>query len=302
MAFFCLYHDSLNLLFRAVADAVISYGRENDFLPSVTEVLHTFGSKLEFHPHIHMLLSEGGIGNDSNFDFSIWKECRFFPHKVLKARFKYNLTKSLRAFAAQKAKEKLLNIPSELKQIWQRKLKCRDFYTVTKELYKVIWYVYIGEKLDNASFVARYIGRYAKRPCISETKILDYSFEKQIVRFSYHDKVTNTKQELTLSVDEFLKRLIRHIPDKNFKMIRYYGLSANAVKNKLIPILLPLIAALYTVAKIVYEPKPKTWRERITESTGNDPLVCPYCKNEMSLVSITAKTRAGPLKTYYLFQ
>lgn len=297
-----MYRESLNLLFRAAAETIVSYGRKNDFLPSVTEVMHTFGSKLEFHPHIHMLLSEGGIGDNPNFDFSVWKECRFFPHLVLKERFKYNLIKSLRSFAKQKAKEKLLNIPAELKQIWQKKLKCRDFFSVTKELYKVIWYVHIGEKLDNASFVTRYIGRYAKRPCISETKILDYSFEKQIVKFLYHDKVTNTKQELTLSVDEFLKRLIRHIPDKNFRMIRYYGLCANAVKNKLIPILLPLIAALYTVAKIVYEPKQKTWRERITESTGTDPLVCPYCKNEMSLVSITCKSRAGPLKTYFLFR
>jgi hypothetical protein len=278
----------------------MSWCREQGFTPGITEVLHTFGSVLDFHPHIHMLLSEGGIGEDDNFDFAVWKECCFFPERVLKERFKYFLIKSLRGFAAQKVKEKAFNIPNELKELWQRKLKCRDFYTTTKMLCKIIWYVHIGEKLHNANFTTRYIGRYAKRPCLSETKILYYNFEEQVVKFSYHDKITNTEQLLTLSVEEFLGRLIRHIPEKNFRMIRYYGIYANAVRNKLIPILIPQIAALYTMAELTYEPK-KTWRELITASTGIDPLVCPNCNVQMDLVSITYRTRDGPLKTVYLF-
>jgi Putative transposase len=258
--------------------------------------LHTFGGTLNFHPHIHTLSSGGGMGENDNFDFSVWQECGFFPEKVLKERFKYFLIKSLRGFVAKKMKEKIFNIPREVKEIWQRKLKCRDFYDVTVSLYKIIWYVYIGEKLDNAVYTTRYIGRYAKRPCLSETKILYYNFDEQIVRFSYHDKITNTEQCLNLSVEEFISRLIRHIPEKNFRMIRYYGIYANAVRNKLIPILIPQIAALYTIANLVFKPK-KTWRELVLESTGVDPLVCPNCKVQMNLTSITYKTRAGPFKT-----
>lgn len=247
-----------------------------------------------------MLLTEGGIGDDKNFDFSIWRECDYFPHEVLKERFKYFLIKSLRAFAAQKAKKKIFNIPNELKELWQRKLKCRDFYTATVMLYKIIWYVHIGERLDNAVFTVRYIGRYAKRPCLSETKILYYNFEERIVRFGYHDKITDTDKIETVSVEEFLIRLIRHIPEKNFRMIRYYGLYANAVRNKLLPILIPQIAALYTTAELTYEPK-KTWRELMVESTGVDPLVCPNCNVRMDLTSVTYKTRDGPMKTVFIF-
>lgn len=67
-----------------------------------------------------------------------------------------------------------------------------------------------------------YIGRYAKRPCLSETNIVYYSYEKQLVSFVYKDKITRTEKTETVSVDEFLKRLIRHIPEKNFRMIRHY--------------------------------------------------------------------------------
>lgn len=251
-----------------------------------------------------MILSEGGLGDNDRFDFSVWQECGFFPERVLKERFKYFLIKSLRGFAAQKAKEKLFNIPNELKDLWQRKLKCRDFYTATVRLYKLIWYIHIGEKLDNASFTARYIGRYAKRPCLSEAKILYYSFEKQIITIAYHDKITNTNKQITLPVDEFIKRLIRHIPEKNFRMIRYYGIYANRVRTAAIKFLSIQIIALFGIAKILYAPEQqaKTWRERMLASTGIDPLICPNCRIEMERISVTYPSRAGPLKTVYFFR
>lgn len=277
---------------------------EQRFIPGIVEVLHTFGSTLEFHPHIHMILSEGGLGDNDNFDFSVWQEHGFFPERVLKERFKYFLIKSLRGFAAQKAKEKIFNIPNEIKDLWQRKTGWRDFFKVTQALYKIIWYVYIGEKLSNAHFTTRYIGRYAKRPCLSEAKILYYNFEEQIVKILYHDKITNTEKQIALSVDEFIKRLIRHIPEKNFRMIRYYGIYANRVRTAATKFLSIQIMALFGIAKILYAPEKqaKTWRERVFESTGIDPLICPNCKIEMERISVTYPTRAGPLKTVYFFR
>jgi hypothetical protein len=270
--------------------------------------MHTFGSTLEFHPHIHMLLSEGGLENtcddsDGGLDFSVWQECGFFPEKVLKERFKYFLIKSLREFAAQKVKKKIFNIPNELKDLWQRKTGWRDFYRMTQEIYKMIWYVHIGEKLPNACFTTRYIGRYAKRPCLSEAKILYYSFEEQIVTILYRDKHTNTDKQITLAVEEFIKRLIRHIPEKNFRMIRYYGIYANRIRTDIIKFLSFQITALFGMAKILYGPEKeaKTWRERVIASTGTDPLICPNCKIEMDRISVTYPTRAGPLKTVFFY-
>jgi len=258
--------------------------------------MHTFGAKLDFHPHIHILLTLGGSATDDNFDFDVWKDCSFFPEKVLKTEFKRLLLKSLRKMA----KEKLLSIPLIIKQQWWEKFNVSNFYLVSQKLWNIIWYVYIGEKLDNAVYTTRYIGRYAKRPSISETKIDFYCKEKQVVTFTYKDKLSKTDKQLTLSVDEFIGRLVRHIPEKNFRMIRYYGLYANAVKNKLIPILSYQIFILYGYAKLVFSPN--NWRERMKRLTGADPLLCPNCNVQMKLTEIGYRARDGTFKKYAISQ
>lgn len=280
------------MLFKAANQSVLSWTKEEGFLPGIVEVMHTFGSNLEFHPHIHMLLSEGGLSEDNNFDFRVWRRCGFFPEKILKERFKYYLVKYLREWAKKKVK---LIIPNFIRNIWKKKWGCENLFGLTVALYKIIWYVNIGEKLDNASFTTRYIGRYAKRPAISETKILYYSFEEQIVKFSYKDKITKTFKTETISVEEFMGRLIRHIPEKNFRMIRYYGIYANAVKNKLREVLEDQIGYLFGKTKLLFEPK--TWRKRILELLGKDPLICPNCKALMKLKEIAYRARDGTLKS-----
>jgi len=297
--FFAYWRESLNFLFQSANKAVASWCQEQGFVPAIVLVLHTFGSTLNFHPHIHMLLTEGGLGDDCQFDFGIWKENSFFPERVLKERFKYYLIRLLRHFAEQKVRDGLFSVPETLKRLWQRKLKCRDFYTATVRLYRLIWYVHIGERLDNARFTTRYIGRYAKRPCISETKILYYSLKEQVIVFSYRDKMAKVEKQERLSVEEFIKRLIRHIPEKNFRMIRYYGLYANRIRTETVKFLMPQIIALFSIARLTFASKtqPRNWRERILALTGKDPLLCPNCKLEMNLIAITYKSRDGPLKT-----
>ena len=273
---------------------------KESLVPGVCAVLHTFGGKLDFHPHIHILLTLGGLSSDDNFDFNIWKDCSFFPEKVLKTEFKRLLLKSLRHLA----KEKLLSVPDFLKKLWWQKHKVNNFYHLSQKLWDVIWYVFIGEKLDNAEYTAKYIGRYAKRPCLSETKIDNYDKEKQTVAFTYKDKIAKADKQITLSVEEFIGRLIRHIPEKNFRMIRYYGLYANAVKNKLLPILFYQISVLYGVARLEFAPsnQPSNWRHRITKLTGSDPLICPDCKVRMKLVEMAYRARDGTLKKYSICQ
>lgn len=250
--------------------------------------MHTFGGKLNFHVHLHVLLTLGGLSD------GLWKDNYFFPEKILKTEFKRLLLKYLR----QLAKEKLLVLPSELKKMWQIKHRVSDFYHLSQKLWDIIWYVYIGEKLDNAQYTARYIGRYAKRPCLSETKITNYDKIKGTVTFTYKDKISQTDEQLTLTVEEFIIRIIRHIPEKNFRMIRYYGLYANAVKNKLLPTLSYQITSLFGMAKLTFSPneQPDNWRERIIALTGNDPLFCSNCKVQMKLTEIGYRARDGTFR------
>lgn len=289
--FFAANRKCLDLLFKAVNETISSWCEKEGFKPGFTMVMHTFGSVLEFHPHLHILLAEGGI----NLNSDVWKDCKFFPHQAFKARFKYHLIKYLREWS----KKKLLSVPDSLRKIWQRKLGVRNFFSVSVQLYKVIWYVHIGERLRNANFTVGYIGRYAKRPCLSEAKIVDYSFDRQIVSFVYKDKVSKTVKRETISVEEFIGRLIRHIPEKNFRMIRHCGFYANCVKGRLLAMLKYQISQLFGSASFVFSPnnQPCNWRERMTKSTGDDPLVCPHCKIEMKLVEIGYRIRDGTLKT-----
>jgi hypothetical protein len=258
--------------------------------------MHTFGAKLAFDPHIHMLVTEGGLKNGFG-----WSSCSYFPHQALKSRFRTLLIKKLR----NAAKEKILSVPLELKNIWRNKFNFfGNFFSLTQKLYSVIWYVHIGEKLDNAYYTVRYIGRYAKRPSISETRILYYNFEKQIVKFQYHDKHTNTKKIAISSVEEFISRLIRHIPEKNFRMIRYCGLYANCVKNEYISLLSYQIIELFGIANLQFDnniaSQPKNWRERIIKSTGKDPLSCAKCGSPMEPVKIVCRIRDGTFKTFFI--
>jgi hypothetical protein len=277
----------------------MSWCSEQGFIPGIVSVMHTFGAVLDFHPHIHILLTEGGINDNENFDFLVWKECNFFPEKVLKERFKYYLIKYLREWATGND----YYVPLAIRREWTDKQGCNNLYSLTQKLYDITWYVHIGEKLENAEFTTKYIGRYAKRPCISEANIVNYDREKKTVSFRYKDKHTNTDKIEIIAVSEFIGRLIRHIPEKNFRMIRYYGIYANCVKNSFWDLLVYQIAKLFTVAKLVFAPKKilNNWRDRIADSTGHDPLICKKCNVQMKLTEIGYRTRDGTFKIYPIF-
>lgn len=295
--FFAANRECLNLLFKAVSKTILSWCNEQGLLTGFIAVMHTFGSVLNFHPHIHILWTEGGLESGNK----VWRNCKYLPHQMLKGRFKYYLIHYLRHWAKKQAiagKKHVLPLP--VKQLWLKKFKSYNLLSVSKRLYEnhQWWYVWIGEKLARAQFAIRYIGRYAQRPCISEAKILYYSFERQIVGFIYQDKISQTAKVSTVSVEEFIGRLVRHIPEKNFRTIRYYGFYANRTKSQVMEILAYQAQRLFDLAKLLSNPVDKlnSWRERIIQLTGDDPLICPNCKVQMVLVEIGYRSRDGPLK------
>nr|WP_308222874.1 transposase [Metabacillus halosaccharovorans] len=82
----------------------------------------------------------------------------------------------------------------------------------------------------NVKVLLKYIGRYIRRPAISLGRIEEY--DGQFVTFKYIDKIDGKEKRETLTVEEFIGRLIRHIPDENFKTIRYYGVYSRRTKKK----------------------------------------------------------------------
>lgn len=262
------------------------------FIPGIVLVLHTFGSKLNFNCHIHVLITLGGLSTKTNR----FESNEFIPANALKQRFKTILLSRLRNEFAYNN----VMVPGYVKNEWRKKFKTDIFFNVQNHLWNSNWYLYIGEKLDNVDLTVGYIGRYAKRPSLAETRITYYSKSNNIVKFTYQDKITGEDKIATCSINSFIGLLVRHIPEKHFHMIRYYGMYANARKNKIFKLISNQIIALFGIANLLFEcvrNRAKTWRMRILEQTGIDPLKCPRCKITMCLTEIHYRIRDGTMKT-----
>ena len=278
-----------------MADAIIYWTGEKKFLPGIVTVLHTFGSQLNFNCHIHVLYTLGGLDGSNT-----WKSHEFIPALALKAIFKSRLLHYLRS----EFKNGNVIVPDFVKNEWMNKFGSSLFFNVQNELFKNDWYLYVGEKLDNVVLTVGYIGRYAKRPAISETRITYYSKSENIVKFEYRDKVTKEFKILSVSVLDFIGLLVRHIPEKHFHMIRYHGMYANARKNKIFQIISQQIIALFGMANLIFEfslNRAKTWRQRMINQTGVDPLKCRKCNHYMYLSQITYRIRDGTKKVINFF-
>lgn len=281
----------LKILFKSVSQAILDWAETEHFRPGIVTVMHTFGSDLKFNCHIHALYTLGGPDTETGD----WKNREYLCAQAIKSRFKTIFLACLR-----QARHELV-IPPEVKIIWLDKFGTTKLYEVQNQLWKMNWYNWVGEKLDNAKFTTKYIGRYAKRPCLSEAKIKYYNKEEFIVIFEYKDKITKQIVQTEIDPISLIGLLARHIPDKNFHMIRYYGTYANPCRNKIFKQIAQRLIVLYGLARLLFGPRQKTWRERIREMTGVDPLKCRKCDTIMLLTTITYRARDGTLKTISFF-
>ena len=207
--FFLKDRSLLNCLFSAVSQ-VISYmfhsmNKSMKFTPGYILVLHTFGRDLKWNPHIHCLLSEGGVADNGK-----WRNVTHFNYTYLRNAFRTVLLNEL---------EKYIDDPS-FKRI---KAACYQEH-------KQGFYVYAKPNKCKPNIVIKYIGRYLGRPVIATSRIDKYDGDS--VTFHYNRHEDDKYVEETIPALEFIERLIRHIPEKHFKMIRYYGVYARHKKHR----------------------------------------------------------------------
>jgi hypothetical protein len=124
---------------------------------------------------------------------------------------------------------------------------------------------------------------------MAQSRIKDYDGE--YVTFEYENKRTKERELTTFSAEAFLALLIRHIPDKHFRQIRYGGIYSTRSRGR-------DLASARACLKLEQgkSPVPVTWRERRRRENGLDPLVCPRCGAELVLVKVAYRSRDGPLK------
>jgi hypothetical protein len=236
----------LNACFRATADTLLSFCREQGFEPALTEVLHTFGSDLKRHIHFRVILSSGGLAlkekqkrytrikkKNGKVKKRViiqnnprWIIHNKFPYRMLHKRFQALLIKELKA-----AVHKHMNEDPDL-QVFSDPNVEKYFFDDLKELYNNGFYVHISKERVDSKKCLEYIARYAKRPPMSEIRIKHYDGKQ--VTFEYKDYHDPNRSIVTDTVDAiiFLRRLVRHIPPHYFNVIRHYGIIASRVKSK----------------------------------------------------------------------
>ena len=270
---------SLSLLFRAATAALTQWARDvHGMRLGIVLVLHTFGSDLKWHPHLHLLVTEGGLSLDGDRWVRPYGDGWLMAHEALKAMWRFHVIRALRE--AHRAGE--LRFPENAAFL----ADYPRFNALLRRLYQTTWYAHIGASLRDPGFTLRYIGRYTKRAVLAEYRITHYDPERGTVRFAFQDYAEGGKTSFkTLPVLAFLGRLIRHIPDKHFKTVRYAGIFAPRWREH-------YLAHARTALQQPAPQEPETppvsllgWKER-RQAQGQDPLLCPTCRIPMDFVRL----------------
>jgi phage gp36-like protein len=186
--------------------------KEHGVRAGVIAVLHTYGEKKNLHVHVHMIVSWGGE-RVSDGKLKVINN-PYVKYEVLKERFKNQFIKTLTK----------LHKNTELVH---RFATPKDFADFISKLDTHKWILHFEDPMKIPTQVITYIARYSKRACISEYKILDISDDHITFRYKdYKEKDENGKaveKELHLHYQDFIPRLLQHVPLPYFRLVRYYG-------------------------------------------------------------------------------
>lgn len=276
------------LLFKAVSETLIELSADPKRLGAeigFIAVLHTWGQNLMDHPHIHAIVTGGGLSPGGR----TWKSSRadFFIHvKALSNLFRGKFLAYLKALRAQ---DKLI-YPGAVCHLAQP----AAFNALLGELYGKDWVVYCKPPFKRPEDVIEYLGRYTHRIAISNHRIL--KLENNTVSFRWRDYADgNRTKVMTLEAGEFIRRFLLHVLPDRFVKIRHYGLLGNRSRAKKIERCRQLLAVEHKQP----EEKSETWQERLLRLAGVDVIKCPACgERSMKTVEVIqpARCKGPPMK------
>lgn len=258
---FLLNQEKLyNLMFKAASQTLLELCADSKYLgatPGITIILHTWGQNLSYHPHLHCIVTGGGLtGMDT------WKDSRkkfFLPVKVLSKVFRGKLLRFMNG--------ENLRFPGAMSKL--NDANClRWFYN---KLYHTDWVVYCKPPFGDAQKVIGYLGRYTHRVAISNNRII--SLDGGLVTFKWRDYSDGNKQKtMRLRAEEFMRRFLTHILPAGFRKIRHFGIFASRGKTERLA-LCKRLTGTYTVVSV------ESTMDRLVRILGVDFNLCPCCKS-----------------------
>jgi Putative transposase/Transposase zinc-binding domain len=267
-----------DLLFKASAETTLTIAADPKHLGAkvgITSVLHTWGSAMTHHPHVHMIVPGGGI----SFDDTQWMSCRpsfFLPVRVLSRLFR-RLFLDMLVKAHDDGRLNFYGAHAALADP-------TAFDAFLKPMRKTEWVVYAKEPFAGPEAVLAYLSRYTHRIAISNRRLVHA--DENHVAFRYKDYRAGHRERwktMKLTLNEFIRRFMLHVLPKGFHRIRHYGLLANGSRA----------ANIERARQLLNVPAPETVDADDGTAAKSDEvqilnLPCPACGGRMIIIEAFA--------------
>jgi len=265
-----------DLLFQAASQTLIELSADPKHLGAkigLIAVLHTWSQTLIHHPHIHCIVTGGGLGEDGT-----WRAARrdfFLPVKVVSRLYRGKFLAKLRAAVRTGALDTPLS-PEVMTALYRRE-----------------WTVYCKRPFAGPQHVIAYLGRYTHRIAISNHRLIDHTDDT--VRFRYRDSADGNRGKIVqLEAQEFIRRFLLHVLPHGFVKIRHYGILANRCRQSDIR---TCRRALIGIWQNSQPREAKPWEELLLKVAGIDVKTCSRCGGRMMRIQGLAPERAPPIGT-----
>ena len=253
-----------DLLFKASSQTLLQASLPLYGQIGFSSILHTWGQNLWFHPHVHMIVSSGGIFQSDGQNIFKKSPANFLVSvKVLSHLFRGKFIDWMKKLDLVDSDNNIIDFLDE------------PYKSLIDELYSKEWVVYSKEPFGNNQAVLNYIGRYSHRVAISNSRILNYDENGHKVTFKYKDYKDHSKQkEMTLDACEFLRRFMLHILPSRFIKIRHYGFMSNSNRKTKIPL-----------CRTLLNQSPPQDDSLASDQKKQDTCHCPKCHGKLILIS-----------------
>lgn len=251
-------------LFDSSSYTLLKFAQDTKYLgatPGIVSVLHTWGQQLSFHPHVHCIVSGGGIMGEHQ-----WLEAKkakygcLFPVEALEKVYKAHFLTGMNALR----NNGLLKLSYAQEVNWS---------AMIRKMYELRWVVYAKQPFGGPQQVVEYLGRYTHKVAISHHRLKEIDDYGNVL-FEYKDYADQGKKKLMkLSGKEFIRRFEQHLLPFRFVKIRHYGyLGNNQRKKRIIGVLERMKLPVHK--ELLWIP----WTVRLLELTGRDVGLCPCCR------------------------
>lgn len=260
---------ALDALFAAVSESLLETAATRGLRPGVLAVLHTWNQRQGDHPHIHCLVTGGGLSPEG------FVHCRRYlvPLKILRRVFKGKLLAKLQTLLRDK----------------QLALARDSAYERLRDASRRVWNIYIRRPLGGPEQVVNYFARYVRKIAISDHRL--ESYDGHTVRFRYRDRNDRNRTKIAkLDASTFCRRFLKHVLPPRFVRIRRYGLLSNRVRQ---PLLMRCRELLGAEPPLLLAPPGESRTAAIRRIFAVDPDLCPTCK--LGILIVRAQWRATRL-------